>query len=700
MDCGRNNMSDSVYNISIDRQVIKLLGEHLYGDTPSVINELIANAHDARANRVWISIKTETPYEIEIQDDGIGMTIDDINNYYLNIGYNRRSAVDLQESLLKYDHRDDMGQKGIGKLSVFALSKNVDLISLRNSELVGCNMDFDVICSSNDGQPTPITNPIIDMDKLSDEKTGTRIILHDVSKDLSKSYKFIKNSILRSFVLNDGRMKVFIRKNDEEFTEIKRESFCAYGQIDTLVTIGSGFDNLIKKVNDNDIESCYKHIFTYDEMVIATKNERKNKVIDPLPIELKVFNKDRTKQVDYSFKFTGWIGTVRDAESFREILRENGYTDEEIESKEIVTIDDNRISVFSRGKVGEYNILPKLKTKAANDAYLIGEIFVDDFENEQLIDMATSNRRGYQEDDPRYEALVKNLKLIVSKVVNAKQVINKKRKEDEEQKEANEIKQTFFEGQNKSSHVFEDLSDKDKEDIEDDFKQFSRAVSLGYKTKKMTHLLISHKQDEVTTYGNFLIDLILSMNPDLKSIITFTSNPEFSIKKGKNIFDELKGCFRPDYYVVFLFTKSFYDSNACLAEAGAAWATNTQYMNFPIDIGFSDIDKPLDNMKSGSQYLFNTEEQLKDFCLAVQSILSAIDTTYPVDNIISEAKRLLGSGKYIFSVPTYIPKRKFQALPVCQNCKRPMYIKNLKEDDLEYSCKCGKGSIANEVIIY
>ena len=92
-------MSNSIYNIKIDRQVIKLLGEHLYGDTPSVINELIANAHDARAKKVWITIKTESPYEIEIQDDGIGMTIEDINKYYLNIGYNRRSSEELQSTL-------------------------------------------------------------------------------------------------------------------------------------------------------------------------------------------------------------------------------------------------------------------------------------------------------------------------------------------------------------------------------------------------------------------------------------------------------------------------------------------------------------------------------------------------------------------------------------------------------------------------
>ena len=682
-------MSNSIYRIKIDRQVIKLLGEHLYGDTPSVINELIANAYDARAENVWITIKTVSPFEIEIQDDGIGMTSREINKYFLNIGYNRRTATELQESLAKHGYRDDMGQKGIGKLSVFALSKSVDLISTRNGVTVGCNMDFDLICSSRKGQPTSIDNPMIDQEKLSANKSGTKVILHNVSKDLSRSYKFIKNSILRSFVLNNGVLHIYIRKDNESFEEIRRSSFTAFSQMDTILTISEGYREIEEKVKQNEIEKEYKRILRYEDLVEDTKNERKNKRLDQLPISLKVFDKDRKNQIDFDFNFSGWIGTVKNAESFKAMLRENGYSDEEIESKDIMTIDDNRISVYSRGKVGEYNILPKLKTKAQDDAYIIGEIYVDDFENDLLVDMATSNRRGYQEDDPRYEALCRNLKLVVSRVVSAKQKIDKKKKDDKQKQETKEIEEKFIEGQNKSKHVFMSMPDEDIKDIEDDFKQFSRAVSLGYKTHQYTHLLISHKQDDVRVYGDFLIELLISINPDLKSIITFTSNPEYSIRKGDNIFEELKKCFRPDYYVVFLFTKSFYDSNACLAEAGAAWATNTQYMSFPIDIGFGDIDKPLDNAKAGAEFLFDSDDRVKEFCYAVQSILRSIDKDYEIEVIIKKARSILSQGKYTFRKPRYIPKRKFQIRPICMNCGRsmnPVFIDTM----MEYECVCGK----------
>lgn len=127
-------MDKSPFSITIDRQVIKLLGAHLYGDTPSVVNELVANAYDAGAKRIWISVKTTFPYQIRVQDDGIGMSLSEINNYYLNIGYNRRAQDGLKKELSENGiTRLDMGQKGIGKLAVFALSKQVRMISVKDN---------------------------------------------------------------------------------------------------------------------------------------------------------------------------------------------------------------------------------------------------------------------------------------------------------------------------------------------------------------------------------------------------------------------------------------------------------------------------------------------------------------------------------------------------------------------------------------
>lgn len=683
-------MKNNPFSITIDRQVIKLLGAHLYGDTPSVINELIANSYDAGAKRIWISLKTSYPYQLKVQDDGIGMDVADINNYYLNIGYNRRTASALQQDLSENGiERMDMGQKGIGKLAVFALSKIVKIVSYKNRIPVGCLMDFDTICQK-DGQPQPFDIDQIyqiNENNLSPKGSGTLIILENVVKNLGKSYKFIVSSIARSFILNNKEVQIFIQKDNEEFKEIKRGRLDYFKFIDVLATIGDKYTYICDAVRNNQIDCKYKRIIKYEDLVEETKTLRESKKFDSLPKTLKVYNKDKSSQLDFAFSFHGWIGTVQNEESFKSILHDDGYTDEDLADKEIIVADDNRISIYSRGKIGEYNILPKLKTKAANDAYIVGEIFVDDFEDDALIDMATSNRRGYQEDDIRYETLCHNLKLLVSRVISTKQNVNKLRKEDEDAAEAQKIQTNFRKGHIKSKNIFENMTDEERTAVEDDHTQFARAVALEYHDSKPTRILISHKQDELRTYGDFIIKVLLEVNPALKSRIVFTSNPQFGLMKGRNIFDELKECFRPDYYIVFLFTKSFYDSNPCLAEAGAAWATNRKYMNIVVDIPFNDIDKPLDNSINGAIFDLETNDHIIQFAQALQTVLETVDQKYDLERIISIIRA--EKGNYKFTLPSFIPKRKYQVYPICEHCGRPL-IPQSNTTTINYVCECGQ----------
>lgn len=65
------------YKIKLDRSVLKQLGSQLYGDTPSVIAELVANSYDADAKNVWITVDT-SQNNIYVEDDGKGMTAQDI----------------------------------------------------------------------------------------------------------------------------------------------------------------------------------------------------------------------------------------------------------------------------------------------------------------------------------------------------------------------------------------------------------------------------------------------------------------------------------------------------------------------------------------------------------------------------------------------------------------------------------------------
>ena len=75
--------------MTISLNVLNHLGINLYSNVPAVLSEVVANAWDADAHEVTIDIDKEQD-QIIIKDDGIGMTEEDINRRYLNVGYRRR----------------------------------------------------------------------------------------------------------------------------------------------------------------------------------------------------------------------------------------------------------------------------------------------------------------------------------------------------------------------------------------------------------------------------------------------------------------------------------------------------------------------------------------------------------------------------------------------------------------------------------
>ena len=127
------------YTMRISRLTIDKLGIQMYDRVSAVLAELIANAYDADATQVRITLPLgqylarkaqglieDQGFEIIIEDDGSGMTADEVNEFYLNIGYNRR--VERSELTPKFQRRV-MGRKGIGKLAPFGICHEVEVVT-------------------------------------------------------------------------------------------------------------------------------------------------------------------------------------------------------------------------------------------------------------------------------------------------------------------------------------------------------------------------------------------------------------------------------------------------------------------------------------------------------------------------------------------------------------------------------------------
>src|SRR6266851_8424 len=73
-------------------RIIDSLGIQMYQSPVAAVAELIANAWDADASKVSVTLPAGMGEgaEIVVQDDGMGMTFGDCQDRYLNVGRNRR----------------------------------------------------------------------------------------------------------------------------------------------------------------------------------------------------------------------------------------------------------------------------------------------------------------------------------------------------------------------------------------------------------------------------------------------------------------------------------------------------------------------------------------------------------------------------------------------------------------------------------
>src|SRR5690554_5039766 len=104
----REHMTD-IYKMTVDLNVLDHLGINLYSNIAAVLTEAVANAWDADAETVDIKIDPDGDW-IEITDDGIGMSIDDMNGKYLRVGYRRR-VEDVENGKKTAKGRPVMGRK-------------------------------------------------------------------------------------------------------------------------------------------------------------------------------------------------------------------------------------------------------------------------------------------------------------------------------------------------------------------------------------------------------------------------------------------------------------------------------------------------------------------------------------------------------------------------------------------------------------
>lgn len=345
----------SPFVMKLSLSVLDDLGVNLYSNTAAVLSEAVANSWDADAEEVRITLDAD---EIEIVDDGSGMgTIDEINKRYLTVGYKRR----LDGRIVTGEKgRHVMGRKGIGKLSLFAIADEVivDTWSTPSQRLSFAMRTNDIraaIDTDDDYHPEQINDPdAVGLGPVEGDH-GTRLVLRRLKK------------------LADGRTASALRRRVARRFSVLGEK----GGDDFRVCIDGDPVTVVDRGYQQWAEYLWKFATgspAYFDAMATAAGEKMPRTLDGVA------------DGERGWKVSGWIGTVR----------EHRQLDDE----------QNSLPVLAHGKLVHEDVLPHVKQGGLFTKYVMGEIHADFLDDDDLDDIATSDRQHLKEGDERYVALM------------------------------------------------------------------------------------------------------------------------------------------------------------------------------------------------------------------------------------------------------------------------------------------------------
>lgn len=355
------------YRMSISLNVLNHLGLHLYSNTPAVLSEVIANAWDADATTVNVHFDLEAK-TITVTDDGHGMDLDDINQKYLYVGFEKRAGG---QTRTPSGNRLPMGRKGIGKLSLFSIANQFEVFSRKE----GCPeqsflMDAETLKKAIQGDD-PSSPGIYEPKPIHFDANirtqGTSIRIKDLKKLrlTQQTISALRKRIARRFGILGGQHGFRILIDGDEVTFADRDYFhkarflFQYGEQDYA-----------------------KHCKKLDE----DKDTKKKLSF----IRGNHFNAKGEPDKNGEYEVNGWIAVAHRSND----LDDQGQQD-----------NLNKITVAVRGKVALEDILNEYRLGGMITKFIYGEINADFLDQDDLEDIATSSRQGIAVDDPRYVAL-------------------------------------------------------------------------------------------------------------------------------------------------------------------------------------------------------------------------------------------------------------------------------------------------------
>ncbi|MDA7968827.1 MAG: ATP-binding protein [Gammaproteobacteria bacterium] len=469
-------MPEHKYEMRISMNVLNHLGINLYSNTPAVLAEVIANAWDAGATRVDIMMD-KSAGEVTVCDNGCGMSLAEINDQYLYIGYRRR---DKQDTPLG---RKPMGRKGIGKLSLFSIAKTIHVHSKKDGKENALCMTAKGVENAirkdapNSMEPYHPEDAEFDRALLKYEQ-GTAIKLTDLKKRLTElSVGGLRKRLARRFSIIDGAENFAVFLNDEKITYEHRDYF---HKAQFLYHYGE--EDFARHCKNLDMVNGKNAVFKRENAFDATDEDDK-------PV---------------SYEINGWIAVAKHSHDL-DGSDAAGEKDDNL----------NNIVIVVRGKVAQEDILHEYRMGGLITKFLYGEIRADFLDDDNDKDIATSSRQKIIEDTARYKALKA---FIRKEIVHIWTTTNKLKERQGIKKAAEQLPKikewydSLTPGLRRKANTFFGAIEKVSTDKKSKSRLYANGV-LAFETMKVQHTL-----DELKEIDHDHIESVLKVFADVDDI--------------------------------------------------------------------------------------------------------------------------------------------------------------------------------------
>jgi len=204
-------------------RIIDSLGIQMYQSPVAAVAELVANAWDADAKRVDVELPADLSGDptIIVRDNGLGMTFSECQQFYLNVGRNRRVEENTDTSP---NGRPVLGRKGIGKFAGFGIAGmlEIDTTSAKTGERTIFRLDLEDLRSDAYVGTNAKEVPVLLREQKSKERkgdAGTSVKMKRLTVERTPSKSVFRTSMARRFLINQTADTFDIRINGEQIPD-------------------------------------------------------------------------------------------------------------------------------------------------------------------------------------------------------------------------------------------------------------------------------------------------------------------------------------------------------------------------------------------------------------------------------------------------------------------------------------------------